>query len=86
MILLDHLLAILVVLLVALGVIVAFELGRRAEWRRRAGNSRWPHGVPVIRLDWANAIPVAIVESAPETCADVAAWLDAAKQGPVLRA
>ena len=80
---LNHLLAVVIVTLGALCLVLALALCRAAA----IGDARvdWPKGPPRIRLDWVETTPVAIIESSPETAADVAAWLDAVKEGAVLR-
>jgi len=80
---LNHLLAVLIVTLGALCLVLVLALCRAAALADARVD--WPKGPPRIRLDWVGHIPVAIIESSPETAADVAAWLDAVKEGAVLR-
>lgn len=79
---LDHLLAVAIAASLALVAVVAYGVGVA----RGSGTYKsWPLGPPRLRLDWAETTPVAIIESHPDTAADVAAWLDAVKEGAVLR-
>ena len=90
MILLDHLVAGAAIFAALLVLLLAYGIGRKVEARRaharRVRNGRWPKGVPVIRLDWVGEIPVATLECDAELTPAVAAWLDAVKEGTVLRA
>jgi hypothetical protein len=69
----------------AASVLTAYQLGRRDGREQRRRNSRWPRGVPVISLDWLDGIPVAHLECDAGLAADVAAWLDAVREGTELR-
>jgi len=79
---LDHLLAFALATTLILVAVLAYGVGVA---RGRGIYKSWPLGPPRIRLDWVETTPVAIIESSPETAADVAAWLDAVKEGAVLR-
>lgn len=81
---LDHLLAFALATALILVAVLAYGVGhaRGSGW---TGGKSWPLGPPRIRLDWIETTPVAVIESDPATAADVAAWLDAVKEGAVLR-
>lgn len=78
---LHHLSAYLVVASLLLVAVVAYGVGAR-QHDNRPNMPRWTS--PAILIDWANDIPVAIITD-PATAADVAAWLDAVREGAVLR-
>jgi hypothetical protein len=81
---LNHLLAVSLVSVWLLSIVVMLALCRAAALPTPNGD--WPHGPPLIRLDWVGPIPVAVIESDPATAADVAAWLEAVRtEGMVLR-
>ena len=82
---LNHLYVFATVSALILIAIIAYGVGVQngSAWNHRTKS--WPLGPPRIRLDWVETTPVAIIESSPETAADVAAWLDAVKEGAVLR-
>jgi hypothetical protein len=42
--------------------------------------------MPLVRLEWVNHIPVAVIESDISTVDEISRWFDAAREGPVLRA
>ena len=77
----SHLLA--VALLLWLTAAVAFGVG--LTWVSRRPEPKPRPLPPTIRLDWANEIPIAVVESDASTVDEVSRWLDAAREGPVLR-
>ena len=81
---LDHLLAFALATTLILVAVLAYGVGV-IHGKGLTGAKGWPLGPPRIRLDWVETTPVAIIESSPETAADVAAWLDAVKEGAVLR-
>ena len=81
---LDHLLAFALATTLILVAVLAYGVGV-IHGKGLTGSKSWPRGRPVVSLDWIETTPVAIIESSPETAADVAAWLDAVKEGAVLR-
>lgn len=84
----GHLLSGAIVAGVLLLIVLAFQAGRAHEQlgrRRRRPIREILRAAPLVRLEWVNEIPVAILECDGGRAADVAAWLEAAKQGPVLR-
>jgi hypothetical protein len=80
---LDHLLPFTIATALILVAVLAYGIGKQ----NGAGRSirYWPHGAPLIRLDWIADIPTCEIVSDPATAADVAAWLEAVKEGAVLR-
>lgn len=57
-------------------VVVGWMIRTRRQVARR----------PLVRLEWVNHIPVAVVESDVSTVDEISRWFEAAKEGPVLRA
>lgn len=63
---------------------VCFRLGQVQDtWMRRARPlaEAW-RGAPVVQLEWVNEVPVLVVKEGH--AGDVAAWMEAAKDGTVL--
>ena len=84
LLILRHLYLVLALFGVPLIAIVAYGVGYQYA-RHPYRSTGWPRRVmPIILIDWVNATPVAIIPD-PATAADVAAWLDAVKEGAVLR-
>lgn len=81
---LNHLLPFALITALILVAVLAYGVGL-SRGQNLTGSKSWPKGRPVVSLDWIETTPVAIIESDPATAADVAAWLDAVKEGAVLR-
>lgn len=81
---LHHLLAVLLTGGYLLALLVTLALCRAASLNSRQFTD-WPYGAPVIRLDWIADLPVCEIVSDPATAADVAAWLEAVREGTVVR-
>lgn len=75
----------IVLTLASVAILVAYHLGRRRHGTptRRPGYGH-PYIPPLVRLEWANEIPVAVVEEGH--AAAVTVWMEAARSGTVIHA